>query len=360
MKCVRIMQKNSKIGLRTYPYANARIRVMKSAMIKRDEYSKLMKMTPDEITRFMGESAYKKEIDELAMKFSGADLIEAALNLNAARSFGKLIMISNKEVEVLVREYLRRYDIYNLKTILRGKSAGMASDDIRKLFVAAGDLDMASLEKLLKKETIKDIIISSKIVKITKNVLEGIEEHEKTRSLSAIENALDKEYYNSLMELSAKMPKQGRYVRKFIKTEIDILNIRLLFRLIREKIQKKEIVNKLVFSGENLSREKLMKLAGAENTDSLFSGLSGTGYDKVLDGCMEEVRAKNEFGSLENALEKHWLKKADLMLHTHPLSIGPILGYMVWKDIEIRNMRMLVRAKITGLDEKFMADSLVI
>ena len=354
------MQKNGKIGLRTYPYANARIRVMKSVMIKREEYSKLMKMTPDEITKFMGESAYKKEIDELAMKFSGADLIEAALNLNAARSFGKLIMISDKEVEVLVKEYLRRYDIYNLKTMLRGKSAGMANDDIKKLFVAAGDLDMASLEKLQKKETTKDAIVSSKIVKITKDVLEGIEEYEKTHSLSAIENALDKEYYNSLLKLSAMMPKQGRYVRKFIKTEIDILNIRLLFRLIREKMHKKDIVSKLVFSGEILSRDKLLKLAGAENYEALMSGLAGTGYDLVLERCLEDLRERNEMGCLEVALEKHWLKKADLMLHTHPLSIGPILGYMVWKDIEIRNMRMLVRAKITGLDEKFMTDSLVI
>ena len=354
------MQKNGKIGLRTYPYANARIRVMKGAIIKRDEYSKLMKMTPDEITKFMGESAYKKEIDELAMKFSGADLIEAALNLNAARSFSKLIMISDKEVEVLVREYLRRYDLYNLKTILRGKSAGMANDDIKKIFVPAGDLDMAGLEKLMKRETIKDIVIASKTVKMTKSVLEGIEEYEKTRSLSSIENALDKEYYYSLLELSGKMPKQGRYVRKFIKTEIDILNLRLLFRLIREKIHKKDIVSKLVFSGEILSREKLLKLAGAENYEALISGLAGTGYDKVLEGCVEDLRAKNEMACLEIALEKHWLKKADLMLHTHPLSIGPILGYMVWKDIEIRNMRMLLRAKITGLDEKFMTDSLVI
>lgn len=354
------MYRYSEIGLRTYPYINTRVRVMKSQMIKKEEYDRLIKMSPDEITKFMSDSVYKKEIDELAMKFRGVDLIEAALNLNASRSFNKLIKISSKEVEMLIREYLRRYDIYNLKTILRGKFTNTADEKIKKLFVPAGDLDINALEMLLKKEGCKEIIISSKVVKMNKEIIESINEYEKTKSLSMVENAIDRSYYNTLIELSHKMPKQGKYIREFIKTEIDNMNITILFRLIRENTPKKYIVDKIVFGSEKIKREKLLKLAESKNHNELYEGLVGTGYDIVLENCMDDVNNKNELSSIEIALEKHWLKQAYLMLHQHPLSIGPILGYMVGKDIEIRNLRMLVRAKTVDLDEKFMKDSLVV
>ncbi|MFH1127020.1 MAG: ATP synthase A1 subunit C [archaeon] len=353
------MYTKSSIGLGTYPYVNARVRVMKSTMIQRDEYQKLIKMSPDEITKFIGETAYKKEIDELAMKFNGVDLIEAALNLNASRSFNKLIKISSKEVRTLIEEYLGQYDVYNLKTILRGKFCGKASDEIKRLLIPAGHLDMDALDALVKMETIKEVLAASKILKMDKKTMDAIDEYEKTKSLMDIENIIDKGYYNSLMELSLKIPKNGKYIRNFIKTEIDILNIRLLFRLIREKMQKKDIREKLVFSGEKLKRDKLLKLADSKDIDELYSGLSGTGYDKVIADCMDDVK-KNEFGCLEIVLEKHYLKKAYLMMHQNPLSVGPIIGYMVGKDIEIRNLKMLARAKVVGLDEKFMNDSLVI
>lgn len=350
----------SKTGLGTYPYMNARVRVMKGAMIGKDEYSRLIKMSPAEITKFMGETAYKKEIDELAMKYHGVDLIEAALYLNASRSFNKLIRISSGRAEMIIQAYLVRYDIYNLKTILRGNIAGMDNGEIRKLLIPAGRLDMAALDMLLKKETCSEIMVASKVVKIDKDVSAAIDECEKGKCLCSIENMLDKNYYNMLMELSLTMPKQGRYVRKFLKTEIDFLNLKVLFRLVREKLPKKDIVDKLVFSGEKLSRKKLLMLADSKDCEELYSGLSGTGYDAVLEKSMNDLRDKNELGAFEIALEKHWLRQVELMLHQHPLSVGPILGYMVGKDIEIRNLRMLVRAKVTGLDEKFMSDSVVV
>ena len=354
------MAKDSKIGLRTYPYLNARVRVMKGLMIRKDEYNKLIKMSNDEIAKFIGDSVYKREIDELARNVEGTALVELALNLNASRCFKKLIRISSSDVEMIVRAYLTRYDIYNLKTIMRAKVCKASADDTRRLLIYAGSLDSSALESLIKKETVTDILRSSKIVKMDKDCLHAVDAFEKTGSLSYIENCLDKSYYNSLIGLSSKMPKQGKYISEFIKTEIDFLNLKVLFRLIREKLPVKDIVDKLIFSGERLPHAKLLKLAASKDCDELYSSLEGTGYDKVLESSIDNLRDKNELGSSEIAFEKYWLRKVNLMMNKNPLSIGPAIGYMISKDIEIRNLRMLVRAKALDLDEKFMSDSLVI
>ena len=354
------MAEDSKIGLGTYPYLNTRVRVMKGLMIKKGEYDKLIKMSNDEIAKFIGDSVYKREIDELALNLEGATLVESALNLNASRCFRKLMRISSSVVEMLVRAYLTRYDVYNLKTIMRAKVGKASADDLRRLLIPAGSLNSSALESLIKKETVFDILKSSKIVQIDTDCLHAVDEFEKTGSLSRIENYLDKSYYNNLIELAKKMPKQGIYVREFIRTEIDFLNLKVLFRLIREKFPVNDIIDMLIFSGERLPYAKLLKLASSKDCDELYSSLEGTGYDKVIESSIDDLRDKNELGSFEIAFEKYWLRKAGLMMNKHPLSIGPAIGYMICKDIEVRNLRMLVRAKALGLDEKFMSDSLVI
>ena len=78
-----------------YPYTYVRSNVMKSLLLKKEDYHKLLKMSLPEITRYLQESEYKREIDELAGRFKGIDLIELAINKNLVNCFNKLKRISN-------------------------------------------------------------------------------------------------------------------------------------------------------------------------------------------------------------------------------------------------------------------------
>ena len=93
-----------------------------------------------EITRFIGESEYKKDVDELGKKYKGTDLFEHALNQNLALTYRKLMEVSQDEANYLITEYLRYWDIWNIKTIIRGKFSGASEDDILEDIVSAGQL----------------------------------------------------------------------------------------------------------------------------------------------------------------------------------------------------------------------------
>ena len=71
-----------KLSLGEAPYTYARVSVMRSKLLKRDDYNRLMKMKLNDIIRFLQETEYKKEMDEIAMNYSGIDLVEFALNKN--------------------------------------------------------------------------------------------------------------------------------------------------------------------------------------------------------------------------------------------------------------------------------------
>ena len=89
-------------GGKKYAYIAARVRAMKSKLMPKETYPRLMNMDIAEITRFIGESEYKQDVDELAQKFSGIDLLEHALNENLARTYRKLLRVSQDEANYLV------------------------------------------------------------------------------------------------------------------------------------------------------------------------------------------------------------------------------------------------------------------
>jgi len=127
-----------------YPYTYVRVATMKAKLLNRDDYNKLLKMSFAEITKFLQDSEYKKEINELAMELSGADLLEAALNKNLISSFNKLLRISPDELDLLINAHLRRYDYYNIKSILRGKFANLSNEAIKKMLIPIVQLQRSS------------------------------------------------------------------------------------------------------------------------------------------------------------------------------------------------------------------------
>ena len=60
-------------GPAPYIYACTRMRVRKASLLPREEYMRMLNMELPEITRFIGETRYKTEIDELASSFSGIE-----------------------------------------------------------------------------------------------------------------------------------------------------------------------------------------------------------------------------------------------------------------------------------------------
>jgi len=137
-----------------YAYITGRVRAMKTKLIPAEMYPRMMNMEMSEIARYLEETQYKDEIDALAKDYSGVDLIEHATFANMAKTFRKLAEVFIDEPSFLILEYLRRWDVWNIKTLLRGKFSGASDTEIMKYLVPAGELSPEYLEELAKKDSI--------------------------------------------------------------------------------------------------------------------------------------------------------------------------------------------------------------
>ncbi len=343
-----------KIKLGFYPYTYARVSAMKGKLIREDDYNRLMKMKISEITKFLQETEYRKEIDEMAVSHDKIPLIEAALNRNMVRHFSKLRKIATGSLALLISSYLRRRDIQNLKTIIRGKLINAKEDYIKSLLIPVGDYDEKYLEELMKKENVEEILTTLKGLKLK----DSLKDFKETGNLFEIENLLERYYYKNTAKFIETIP-QGTLFREFLQIEIDILNITTLLRLKKEKFGKEDINKYLLYGGKHLGQARLQKLVQMERAEDIVESLKATEYGKII-GEAEEAVKKGNLSEVEVVLNRYLLGKTALLLHQHPLSIDVILGYMFAKEMEIRNLKTIIKGKQLGLEEGFIEKELVI
>jgi|SRR3989338_3779016 len=351
--------KREKIKLGFYPYTYVRTVVMRALLFRRDEYHKMLKMSFSEIAKFLQESHYKREINELATKYSGADLLELAINKNLASSFKKLIRISSFELGLLIKEYAKRKDIEDIKTILRGKFTNTEEKLILNSITAAGTLSYDFLITLLKKESIDEILKGNKIIDFSL-LKDGLKYLKEKNNLVGVENALDKYYYLHLIQFSNILPKEGALFRNFLLKEVEILNLLTLLRLKKAKLAKEAVKDFIILSGNKAKDSKMAKLIELEDIEQLSKALEKTEYKNLIARGTEEFKKTGSLITLETELYKYLLKQSILFMHQHPLSIDVILGYMFAKDVESRNLNIMLKGKQLGLKEEFIESQLIL
>lgn len=330
-----------------YAYIVARVRAMKGKLIPREMYPKFLNMEIPEITRFIGESEYKKEVDELGKKYTGTDLIEHALNQNLALTYRKLIEVSQNEANFLITEYLRFWDIWNIKTILRGKFSGAGEEEILEDIVSGGQLRYRDLSEIVKIGTVEGVIAAFAKTPYYP-ALEGYK-----GDLAEIENALDKMYYSNIIK--AADATGNKLFLKFLRTEIDLKNLKMLFRMKCAGMERDETIRVLIPGGMELKNSDLARLASLPLPE-FVRALEEYSYWGAISDVIGELTS---LINIETRLDKYGLVYASRISYYYPLSILPILDYILSKKIEVDNLRIIVRGKETVLPEEIIKAHLV-
>jgi len=334
-----------------YPYATARVKAKKSNLLTQDNYPKLLMMDLNEISRFMGETQYKTEISELASRYNGVNLIELGTSRNLARTYREIIGFLTGELRDIVVAYLRRWDYWNIKTILRGKCSGASLEDIQEELVPAGDLSEEYLLSLVGMEDISEIIEElqkTQSIEFPADITSSLEEE--GASLAPMEDFLDKLYYTRLLASFKPKGKPKRLFLSYIEREIDIVNLRTLLKLKQANIPPERIVTFFVEGGYELDISELTRLASVENFEALVDELSKLSlYDVIREG-LEIAEQTGSLSDVMLSLEKYQARQSEKFSNLYPLSVLPIIDYIIRKNDEVNNIRIIARGKANGMD----------
>lgn len=341
-----------------YEYVTARVRSRRSSLFDDDDYRKLIRMGTGEIARHMEESEYETEMNALGARYSGVDLIEYALNRNVAKHFENLLRWSEGRLYDLVARYLRKFDVWNVKTIFRGLYAESDRAAIESDLIRAGEFDAEFLDTLLNAGSIEEVVERLESTRFGDPLAEAFDVYEDEGVLIPLENALDRAFYQDLLTgLSAETSRAMQLYVEFLSAEVDFRNMRNAFRLARSGTEL-DPSEYYIEGGRLFDEDELQQLV--RNTDQLIEHIRQSSYGDDLDEALSALAEADSLIEFEHALDAATLEYADKMSNRYPLSVCPVLAYVLAKEREVDNVRAIARGREAGLSEDEIEAELVI
>lgn len=306
-------------------YAAARVHCMRTKLISGDNYERLLKMGESEIINFLHTTEYKEDIDKLAIKdFENLELIDRVIANNTQREYEKLEQISREDFKKALNKLLEQNDIWNMKVIADAIAGNKDAKEALKSYGRKGTFDATAFSQA---KTIEEL---SNLAAAKMSALRS-----KPTTLAAFRDVLQKK----------KQWKKPLLAQKYL---IDEVNITTLLLLKREKMQPDQIMKRLARGG-TVPIAKLREAATAENFSDALKILRTTKYSQVIEGAQE-----NAIVHLEAELHNDIMKRIRKLSLSAPMHADILLRYIIEKEIEHENIRVLVKGKRLGLDESFI------
>ena len=342
-------------------YVNARVRGRRAALFDEEDYRKLVRMGTGEIARYMEETEYETEMNELGARHDGVDLIEYALNNNLAKHFDDLLAWSEGELHNLIANYLRKFDAWNAKTALRGIYSGANAEEIRTDFIRAGEFDGNFLDQLSAAGSVEEVVELLDDTIFAEGLAEAYDEFENRDVLVPLENSIDKTFYEALLDdvtvsrVNRNTP-LGLYV-EVLQAEIDFRNVRNALRLSRTGTDL-DPTEYYIEGGKLFDGTELSQLVGS--FDELVEYIRESTYGDELSDALSQLDEAESLIEFEQALDAALLEYSDQLSYTYPVSICSALSYILAKEREIENVRAIARGREVGLSAEEIEQEMVV
>ena len=348
------------VPLRDYAYGNARVRAMSGRLFDVLKLDALL--AAKDLNHFLSElddTHYGPYVEEAVIEGLHPTMIDRAFNRNMVKEFTGIRDYFEGRPYDLVRTLLARWDLYNLKTILRGKQALVPNSEIVRALVPMGDLDEVVLAEIANQPTPVCVDVH---VRRDRRIKYGSAANSKAlhylrdHDLSVLELAMDRMHYAAVAEEAEGGDSSSEKVSRMIRLEVDGINHVTLLRLSGQDFGR-ERLKEYYLPGGNLQFGAFSRIAGAKDEEAVVAGLTAGPLREALAAALGELDEKG-YGVFQDELDKLMIRTAR-RLDDNPLDIGVIIRYMWLKYMEVTNLRVIMRGKSIGLIESQIRKELI-
>jgi V/A-type H+-transporting ATPase subunit C len=175
-------------------------------------------------------------------------------------------------------------------------------------------------------------------------------------NLGVIEDFLEKVHYERLIHSIERSTRPSHLFYNYIREEVDMKNFETILKLKAEGIYGEPVMKYIIDGGRKIDDRQLAIMANAEDIASMLPEVAQLEFG-------EEIKAALESGNVLEAvlgLRKYEKQKARKFSRLYPLSVIPVIDYMINKEHEVKNIRAIARGTESGLDRDTIKGLLVI
>jgi len=338
--------------LAKYSFVNAKVRAMLSYLIQPETFAALAEAKDIyEVIEGLKKTAYKGVIgglqadsvdpEKLEREFLRYDLALYA-KVQSSLSSGR-----EKEFVSLMRQ---RYELEEIKVALRIWHNKLPLD-IKDYLIApkiSFDIDFA---KIAASETIEELILLLDHTPYKAALLKAKDAYKEKKSVFYLEAGLDVDYYQRLFDCIEGFSTVDKNVaHKVLGVAVDIENINSLIRFRKYySLSIGQMLDWIVPGGAWVNKDTVRKFYTTDGLTKVVESIALGPYA----GIKGMVESNTVF--IENFLYEILLREVRKALSGFPFTIGTILGYLILKHRETRNIISLLNAKSYGWNKQEIA-----
>ncbi len=251
------------------------------------------------------------------------------------------VLPDRKELEL----FLYPQDYHNVKALIK---AEMLKFDPAPYLVDTGKFEADVMTQMIREREF--IQLSSEMKHAINDALEMFSKSENPQEIDII---LDRACYKDMLIKAEET--QNDFIIGYVKLLIDILNINSFVRL--RRIGKPwSFYEKVFLHGGNVS-EKMLSGSWEENNQQLVEKMASFGFKEAFATGAAKVESTGKYTDLERItddMRMKYVRRAKFV----SFGIEPILAYLIAKETETKNLRMILTGIFSELPREITSERL--
>ncbi|MDN6639210.1 MAG: V-type ATP synthase subunit C [Tetragenococcus sp.] len=314
--------------------ANVRIRTYESRLLTQNTFDRMLATSePEEAYSILQETTYGDFIEDN----NDVRDFEKALIAEKKRTFDMIYNIT--PVKSIVDLIALQYDYQNLKVLVK---QDYTQEDFSEYLVPMGSVSLPVLKNLvnLRQSDQVDPIMNQCI----QAVFQYIEDYEE---IQAVDIIFDNYYWDHMVELSHS--ENSTIIERLVQRNIDVFNISTILRSYLMG-QKKGFITAVLQKGGTLDPQKMADEISS-SLENFMNYMEQTSYEPLLADSYDEITQEKKLTGLDLNKDNFLMRR---LKEEKMVPFGPqaILGYLFAKEVEIKNLRMILVGKINRIPEE--------
>ncbi len=294
------------------------------------------------------------DIEELLQQLKlsptdAADTVEKVLVSRALIDFQRLFRPFSGSDRTLLNHLLHRYELFNLKVLIRGKFATLPEQEIRAQLIDLAPFATLPLERLLQTDDPYEMLRMleqtsyAPLVRPARAIFE-----DQGHKLFVLDAAIDRHFLSTLRRHIHNLPRSDQHpLLDLYGTLMDRLNLLWLIRYrFNYDLSPARTYALLSATGKRLQTARLMQLARAESLEGVLDALP-----HPLQQLLGESR---EVNPIELRMEQQVVDLArDMIDRTHSM-ISRVFCYVLLRESELQRLQAILKGKLLGLEPRLI------
>jgi V/A-type H+-transporting ATPase subunit C len=333
-----------------FPYINARVRAMRSRLLASAQLEELLASpTPASLLQALTSTPYGGDLQEALVRYEGVRAVDEALARNFQRTTRTILQFADGQPRTLIEVLLLRWDLANLRAIVRGKHAGRSGDDVVEVLLPAGTLSEVVLKEMAAQPDMRALAGTLDAVghPFALPLAHGVAEYMASKDLAALELHLDRAYIEEGLGHAGSKGSDADVLAEIIRFEIDAANVKTALKLARAgDLDAARRIRYFIAGGASVDEGLFLALSSAHTQTQAWDTL------RIRHFPVREL--PSDPVTFERQLDLSTARTLAGYYRGNPLGLDIVIGYLAMKAAEVANLRLIARGKFLGLPRELV------